>query len=315
MGAGNGKLLELPKSILYDILKSDDLCISSEDEIVDMLMQYYSEYESLGSAGYANNDQIHAAIEAGQPDNALSHEDTLIWQACRFAFLSLPCLLKLSLHFENGKHSCILLQMVNDAALYRNILQVSSPYCQGSPYQEFLVRFAATGSLEPRRLAHIPKPQDNEIDFVVHIPHQPVIQAGFVVESPWKNIDDIKVRLRCFPHGTKTVPESARFETSASTGPISIFLQVWPSITLGHSNWEFAEKYAIALFPWTFGKDKYQLNDTWTFCVQDNDRGWHDFCKPTSMRKRRDLKPFLNEHGFLWIRACVKRGNWTADWL
>ena len=47
----SGELLRLPEDILYEVLASENLCVASEDTIVDVIESYYSSVTSTPICG------------------------------------------------------------------------------------------------------------------------------------------------------------------------------------------------------------------------------------------------------------------------
>merc|ERR1719499_1392658 len=114
---------------------------------------------------------------------------------------------------------------------YRHILTSASKYNQGHPFTAFMASERLGGHVLPRRPTHVPACQDNEIEFAAHLPRlADSLPTAFMVESPSKVIDGIKMTLRIFPCGTASTADHGQF--------VSIFLRVEPASDAEGEEWE-----------------------------------------------------------------------------
>lgn len=296
------QVLQLPEDIIHDILASDDLQVDSEDEVVDFLFAYYA-LDQPARKRLRRREPVQN-VPAGESARDLVASGTSTsghairppWRACRLAFASFPCLLSLRSSLAARAGAGALLHLVESAGFYRSFLQTASPMCTKSPYTEFAKSYAECNSLTPRRPAHIPLADGNEIDFVVHVQPNDVWEANEVVLSAPKHVDGMCVKLMVYPQG----------EQAAADRCVSIFLKATPVVNSVGENWSITARFDISLFHWAkqtherCGKRAGQVA-TCTFRSALPNRGWPKFLK------HGDVPLYVNQHGFLYVRGRIVR--------
>lgn len=266
-------LLQLPGSVIAEILEADEVTVASEDVIFNFVAERIEANLTLGS-------------DVGAQDPAADNE--AIWKLVRWAHLS-PNAFSQALALG---HRLMRPEVVMQALMAR-VAQLDP-----GGFDPSMSLGVQAPALPPRHAIlppGVPPPTSTEIDFCFHYTRASEYSCGEALRSFPKRIGDLVLRLFVFPSGT---------DTGVAKGSLSVFLEAvpqphWPA------DWEFANiRYAIACMRWPTGSGEAwtakRKSDLWTFKSNRLDRGWHDFLAPGEVHR------YLGPDGFLCVRGSVE---------
>lgn len=267
-------LLQLPGSVLAEILEADDLVVANEDVVLDFVMERLE--ASAGTSGKSTG----SSLSISNPQDVMADNEAM-WQRIRWAHLSAAAF---SQAVSVGQR-----HLKPEVVLYALMSRVSR------------LDLCGLDGVEPAPPRHpilppgVPPPTSTEIDFCFHYTRTEEFACGEALRSFPKRIGDLVLRLFVFPAGT---------DTGVAKGSLSVFLEAvpqphWPV------DWEFANiRYAIACLRWPTGSGETwaakRKSDLWTFKANRLDRGWHDFLAPGEVHR------YLGPDGFICLRSSVE---------
>lgn len=282
-------LMQLPATVLAEILEADDLLVASEDVVFDFVAaRLEASHVQVATVETVVADGSSKGSDQGVDGGDLYSDDDILWQRVHWQHLSAA---KFAQALTLGRR--LLRPEISLHALATRLAQIDVGGSEA---------FAALGPhmapVPPRRPIlppGVPPPTSTEIDYCFHYARQDEFSCGEALRSQPKRIGDLVLRVLVFPSGT---------DTGVARGSLSVFLEAvpqphWPR------DWEFANiRYAISCIRWPTGSGETwaakRKSDLWTFKANRLDRGWHDFLAPGEIHR------YLGQDSFVCIRATLE---------